>query len=103
MSQSTSLLNAPRYVVRTFAVASLAVASLLPMAAQAGPVPGQIVLFAGECPGGYLPADGSLVDLTAYPELASVVQNSYGGTGGTMGTIGLPSVALHPIGSVITS
>ena len=92
MSKSTFLSIAPRYAVRTLATSLIAAAAALPLAAQAGPIPGQIVLFAGECPGGYLPADGSLVDLTAYPELASVVQNSYGGTGGTMGTIGLPSV-----------
>lgn len=92
MSKSTFLSIAPRHAVRAVTASLIAAAAALPLAAQAGPIPGQIVLFAGECPGGYLPADGSLVDLTAYPELASVVQNSYGGTGGTMGTIGLPSV-----------
>ena len=83
MSKSTFLSIAPCHAMRTLKT-SLVAAAALPLAAQAGPIPGQIVLFAGECPGGYLPADGSLVDLTAYPELASVVHNSYGGTGGTM-------------------
>ena len=93
MSKSTSLSKIYDYALKPLAATAVALGTaIVPLTAQAGPVPGQIVLFAGECPGGYLPADGSLVDLTAYPELASVVQNSYGGTGGTMGTIGLPSV-----------
>jgi len=92
MSTSTSISTFIRLGVKSLGIVTVAAAATLPALSQASTVPGQIVLFAGECPGGYLPADGSLVDLTAYPELASVVQNSYGGTGGTMGSIGLPSV-----------
>ena len=71
--------------------ALLGISCYLPFSAQASTIPGEIILVAGQCPGGFLPADGSQVDLTAYPELAAVVQNSYGGSNATQ-QIGLPSV-----------
>ena len=71
--------------------ALLGLSCYLPFSAQASTIPGEIILVAGQCPGGFLPADGSDVDLTAYPELAAVVQNSYGG-GSQTGFVGLPGV-----------
>ncbi len=80
-------------------VVSLPLVLVLPMSlpAKADALPGQIILFAGECPGGYLPADGSSIDLAAYPELTSVVLNSYG-TGEDAGTINLPTADPSAVG-----
>ena len=72
--------------------ALLGVSCYLPLSAQASTIPGEIILVAGQCPGGFLPADGSSVDLTKYPELTSVVLDSYG-TGEDMGTINLPTAS----------
>ena len=72
--------------------ALLGVSCYLPFSAQASTIPGEIILVAGQCPGGFLPADGSSVDLTKYPELTSVVLDSYG-TGEDMGTINLPTAS----------
>ena len=69
--------------------ALLGVSCYLPLSAQASTIPGEIILVAGQCPGGFLPADGSSVDLSKYPELTSVVLDSYGT--GDMGTINLPT------------
>jgi len=72
--------------------ALLGVSCYLPLSAQASTIPGEIILVAGQCPGGFLPADGSSVDLSKYPELTSVVLDSYG-TGEDMGTINLPTAS----------
>jgi hypothetical protein len=40
---------------------------------QANGLVGQILLVAGECPAGYLPADGRTISATEYPELAAVL------------------------------
>jgi hypothetical protein len=72
--------------------ALLGVSCYLPLSAHASTIPGEIILVAGQCPGGFLPADGSSVDLTKYPELTSVVLDSYG-TGEDMGTINLPTAS----------
>ena len=72
--------------------ALLGVSCYLPFSAQASTFPGEIILVAGQCPGGFLPADGSSVDLTKYPELTAVVLDSYG-TGEDMGTINLPTAS----------
>ena len=72
--------------------ALLGVSCYLPFSAQASTIPGEIILVAGQCPGGFLPADGSSVDLTKYPELTAVVLDSYG-TGEDMGTINLPTAS----------
>lgn len=69
--------------------ALLGVSCYLPLSAQASTIPGEIILVAGQCPGGFLPADGSSVDLTKYPELTAVVLDSYGS--GDLGTINLPT------------
>jgi hypothetical protein len=71
--------------------ALLGVSCYLPLSAQASTIPGEIILVAGQCPGGFLPADGSSVDLSKYPELTSVVLDSYGS--GDMGTINLPTAS----------
>ena len=72
--------------------ALLGISFYLPFSAQASTIPGEIILVAGQCPGGFLPADGSSVDLTKYPELTAVVLDSYG-TGENMGTINLPTAS----------
>ena len=72
--------------------ALLGVSCYLPFSAQASTIPGEIILVAGQCPGGFLPADGSSVDLTKYPELTAVVLDSYG-TGEDPGTINLPTAS----------
>ena len=69
--------------------ALLGVSCYLPLSAQASTIPGEIILVAGQCPGGFLPADGSSVDLTKYPELTSVVLDSYG-TGEAVGKLMVP-------------
>ena len=40
---------------------------------QANGVVGQILLVAGECPAGFLPADGRTITAAEYPELAAVL------------------------------
>ena len=72
--------------------ALLGISFYLPFSAQASTIPGEIILVAGQCPGGFLPADGSSVDLTKYPELTAVVLDSYG-TGEDPGTINLPTAS----------
>ena len=83
--------------IKSLSVLTACLALPLGGVAQADSLPGQIVLFAGECPGGYLPADGSSIDLAAYPELTSVVLNSYG-TGEEEGTINLPTADSSAVG-----
>ena len=41
--------------------------------ANANGIVGQILLVAGECPAGYLPADGRVINADEYPELAAVL------------------------------
>lgn len=77
-------------VVSTSAVL-LSATCYLPLSAQASTIPGEIILVAGQCPGGFLPADGSSIDLSKYPELTAVVLDSYGT--GDMGTINLPTAS----------
>ena len=83
--------------IKSLSVLTACLALPLGGVAQADSLPGQIILFAGECPGGYLPADGSSIDLAAYPELTSVVLNSYG-TGEEAGTINLPTADSSAVG-----
>lgn len=97
MSTSTSISTFIRLGVKSLGIVTVAAAVTLPALSQASTVPGQIVLFAGECPGGFLPADGSSIDLAAYPELTSVVLNSYG-TGEDEGTINLPTADSSAVG-----
>lgn len=59
----------------TTAAASLVVATSSLSQADASPV-GEILLVAGQCPAGYLPADGRVVDAGEYPELAAVLNEA---------------------------
>lgn len=90
-NQSTPVVTVAQRIAKGASAALVGAACYLPLASHASTIPGEIILVAGQCPGGFLPADGSEVDLTAYPELAAVVQNSYGG-GSRTGFVGLPGV-----------
>ena len=52
---------------------TLLFSSLSSPPATANGLVGQIVLVAGECPAGYLPADGRVISADEYPELAAVL------------------------------
>ena len=52
---------------------TLLLSSLGSLPANASGLVGQIVLVAGECPAGYLPADGRVISADEYPELAAVL------------------------------
>ena len=90
--ESTYINTVVKKVAGITSAALLGVSCYLPFSAQASTIPGEIILVAGQCPGGFLPADGSSVDLTKYPELTAVVLDSYG-TGEDMGTINLPTAS----------
>ena len=59
----------------TTAATSLIVATSSLSQADTSPV-GEILLIAGQCPAGYLPADGRVVDAAEYPELAAVLNEA---------------------------
>ena len=62
--------------VRWSLLASLLMLLLSPLSspfAHASGLVGQILLVAGECPAGYLPADGRTISADEYPELAAVL------------------------------
>ena len=90
--ESTYINTLVKKVAGITSAALLGISFYLPFSTQASTIPGEIILVAGQCPGGFLPADGSSVDLTKYPELTSVVLDSYG-TGEDMGTINLPTAS----------
>lgn len=59
--------------VASFTVGLLAASSMYASQANANGLVGQILLVAGECPAGYLPADGRAISAEEYPELAAVL------------------------------
>lgn len=60
----------------SFALGLTIASSMWASQANAMGLVGQILLVAGECPAGYLPADGRTISANEYPELAAVLNES---------------------------
>lgn len=73
MSMKINLLNVSKYFLGVSLSIIAASTMLVQPTAKAEALVGEIVLVAGACPAGYLPATGSSISTSAYPELGAVL------------------------------